>query len=350
MPSNSQNDSTGEANTENLLQGKKGWIVTSGHVGNIIQCQGVLEALGVEFDHKTVSPGAPWRFFAPWGPVPPKTGIGTDKGLFATPWPDIIIGSSRQAVAYMRALKKCCPQKTLTVFLQNPLIGTKAADLIWVSDHDATKLRGGNIISTLLAPHRVTKKRLEQARQSASLDISTMTSPCIAIIVGGSNAVYDYNSETRDRFAHYLAKVAKSGASFLVTPSRRTEPKTIEVIRNALKDAPHLIWDGSGDNPYFEYLSHCDALIVTADSINMTGEAIATEKPVYVFHPDGGSKKFNYFHQKLQNMGITRSFTGEIDTWTYAPVDATGEIAREIATRWHQKQSPSGQLKLPKIK
>jgi len=128
--------------------------------------------------------------------------------------------------------------------------------------------------------------------------MTAMTRPCIAISVGGNNSVYDFNSETCDRLARYLSKAAQGGASFLVTPSRRTDPKIIKIIRQAIKHTPHHIWDGSGDNPYFEYLSLCDALIVTADSINMAGEAIATGKPVYVFHPGKGSKKFNHFHEQ----------------------------------------------------
>jgi len=297
-----------------------------------------MEALGLEFEYKTVNPPAPWKHLAPWGPTPPGTRIGTASGQFATPFPEIIMGSSRQAVAYMRALKKCRGAKTLTVFLQNPLIGTKAADLIWVSDHDSHKLSGENVISTLLAPNRVTTKLLEQARHAGSVDMSAMSSPCLAIIVGGTNAVYDYNSESCDRFARYLTKLAQNGASFMVTPSRRTDAKLMKVIRKAIARAPHHIWDGTGDNPYFEYLSHCDGLIVTADSINMTGEAATTGKPVYVFHPDGGSRKFHYFHEQLRQRGVTRNFEGKFESWEYEPLDATAEIAREIAIRWQQKQ------------
>jgi len=338
---NSPHTIAGTENCANLLRGKRGWIVTSGYIGNVVQCEGIMEALGLEVEYKTVKPSAPWRFLAPWGPVSPKIHIGGTTGQFAAPLPEIIIGSSRQAVPYMRALKKHCGPRTLTVFLQNPVIGTKAADLIWVSDHDHHKLSGENVISTLLAPHRVTQKRLKQARRSSHLDMSAMTTPCVAISVGGKNAVYNYDEESCKRFGQYLSKAARNGASFLVTPSRRTDARIIEFIRTAINNAPHHIWDGGGDNPYFEYLSQCDSVIVTADSINMAGEAVATGKPVYIFHPNGGSKKFDYFHKQLRERGIARNFEGIIETWDYEPLDATLEIAREIAARWHQKQISS---------
>jgi len=337
MPAKTSHNITGTEQCVDNLRGKRGWIVTNGFVGHVIQCEGIMEALGLEIEYKTANPAAPWRYLAPWGPTPPRTTIGGTTGPFAAPLPEIIIGSSRQAVPYMRALKKQCGKNTLTVFLQNPGWGTNPTDLIWISDHDSHKLSGEHVISTLLAPHRVTKERLEQARQSGSINMAAMTTPCIAISVGGNNSVYNFNSETCKKFAQYLAKAAKSGASFLVTPSRRTGPEIIESIRTAIKDAPHYIWDGSGENPYFEFLGQCDALIVTADSVNMTGEAIATGKPVYIFHPTGGSGKFNYFHEQLRQKDITRNFEGVIESWNYEPLDATAEIAREIAIRWNRR-------------
>jgi len=342
MASNSQSTIIAKENHDTVLRGKKGWIVTNGVTGHVIQCEGILEALGLEIEYKTVTPSAPWRYLAPWGPTPPKTRIGATSGLFAAPLPEIIIGSSRLAVPYIRALKKYGNKNTLTIFLQNPGTGTKTADLIWLSDHDRHKLSGENIISTLLAPHRITAERLDQARKSGNIDMSAMTRPCIAISVGGNNSVYKFNRLAREKFAEYLSKAAQNGASFLVTPSRRTDAKIIEIIAEAIKNAPHHIWDGTGENPYFDYLALCDSLIVTADSVNMTGEAIATGKPVYVFHPQGGSKKFHHFHEQLRKKGITRDFKGEIESWEYEPLDATAEIAREIAMRWHRKTTAPG--------
>ncbi len=339
MASNSQSSIIGTENYDTVLRGKRGWIVTNGVTGHVIQCEGILEALGLEIEYKTVTPSAPWRYLAPWGPPPPKTRIGAATGPFAAPLPEIIIGSSRLAVPYIRALTKYGNKNTLTVFLQNPGTGAKTADLIWLSHHDQHKLSGENIISTLLAAHRITEMRLDQARQSASIDMTTMTRPCIAISVGGSNAVYKFNDEACKKFARYLSKAAQNGASFLVTPSRRTDAGIIEMIAEAIRDAPHHIWDGTGENPYFDYLALCDALIVTADSVNMTGEAIATGKPVYVFHPQGGSKKFRHFHEQLRQKGITRDFEGVIESWEYEALDATVEIAREIARRWHRKKT-----------
>ncbi len=336
---NSSSNLTEKNERHDQLKGKRAWIVTTGRAGENSQCLGVAEALGLEIEFKTISPPAPWRYLAPWGPTPPGAGIGSSSGQFSTPLPEIILGTGRQAVPYIRALRKLASKKTLPVFLQNPGAGNKVADLIWISDHDRGHLSGENVISTLTAPHRITADCLRQALKTAKLDTAGLTRPCIAVSVGGNNSVYKFNSATCQRFAQHLAKLAQSGLSFLVTPSRRTDKEIINVIHSAISSAPHRIWDGAGHNPYFEYLAYCDAVIVTADSVNMTGEAIATQKPVYIFEPDGGSRKFKHFHDQLQQRGITRPFDGTIETWRYEPLDATQEIAREIEMRWHQKQS-----------
>jgi len=88
-------------------------------------------------------------------------------------------------------------------------------------------------------------------------------------------------------------------------------------------------------------------LVVTADSVNMVGEACATGRPVLVFTPSGGSKKFRRFHTALQERGATRPLPDVVDKlpeWTYEPLHSVDDIAREIERRWlaraaSQKQS-----------
>jgi hypothetical protein len=94
-----------------------------------------------------------------------------------------------------------------------------------------------------------------------------------------------------------------------------------------------FIWDGSGDNPYFAMLGLADAIIVTADSVNMVSEAAATGKPVHVVPLDGGSAKFTRFHRAMAEAGITRPFRGAIESWSYRPPDEAGRAGALIRDR-----------------
>ena len=72
---------------------------------------------------------------------------------------------------------------------------------------------------------------------------------------------------------------------------------------------------------------------VQSRRLAIAGEAAATGKPVYIFHPEGGSPKFDRFHASLRYAGITRPFHDArqpLENWSYAPLDAARLIADEI--------------------
>jgi mitochondrial fission protein ELM1 len=78
-------------------------------------------------------------------------------------------------------------------------------------------------------------------------------------------------------------------------------------------------------------LALAEAVVVTADSANMVGEAAATGVPVLVFAPSGGHIKLAATLAALEKQGIVYPFRGELTGTRYAPVDATPMIARAIA-------------------
>jgi uncharacterized protein len=72
---------------------------------------------------------------------------------------------------------------------------------------------------------------------------------------------------------------------------------------------------------------------VTADSVSMISEAAATGKPVHVLELDGGNAKFARFHQLMRQAGITRPFSGRIESWSYPIPDDTaraGAMLRKL--------------------
>jgi mitochondrial fission protein ELM1 len=122
-----------------------------------------------------------------------------------------------------------------------------------------------------------------------------------------------------------------------VTPSRRTGEAQTRIIREALKGKPALVWDGTGDNPYFGFLGLADAVVVTCDSVNMVGEAAFTGRPVHVVELDGDSAKFRRFLDSMYAADAARPFVGTLESWEYAPLNATHVIAEAIRTRFAQR-------------
>lgn len=316
------------------LQGLSAWIITTGAAGMDAQTRGVADALGLLYEMKPIAPKGLFKLLAPWGPVAPSERFGAPGTTFAPPWPDVAIALGRTSVPYLRALRRRSPA-TFTLLMLDTRAGLSAADIIWVPQHD--RLRGANVITTLTAPHSFTPERLAELRRTVPADIAALPRPRVAVILGGRNAVYEFRAEDDARFAGALASLGALGASFMITPSRRTHARLLEVTEAATRAFPRILWNGEGANPYPDFLAHADLLVVTADSVNMTGEAAATGRPVLVFTPSGGSAKFRRFHAALQAHGATRPLPDRLDAipaWSYAPLHSAETIAREIERRW----------------
>jgi len=313
----------------------RAWLITDNKAGMIVQCRGVADALHLDYVHKQVNPKGLRRLLSPWLYPAKSEHFGEDGSAFAPPWPDLAIATGRLSIPYIRALSRWAGARTFTVVLQDPRTGLRTADMIWVPEHDL--LRGPNVITTLTAPNRFSQDRLSELRKALPGDIAALPRPRVAILLGGPTRAYTYAEADLDRFGRALTSVAALNPSFLISPSRRTPIELLNMADVATRSRPRILWTGRGENPYPNFLAHADVLIVTADSVNMTSEACATGRPVYVFEAAKFSKKQARFHLALRRYGATRRLPdglSHLEQWTYTPLDAASEIAAQITRRW----------------
>lgn len=312
------------------------WIISDGKAGHEAQCLGVAHALGVTAEIKRLSPSWPFTWLAPWGPVAPSERFGLEGSRFAPPWPALALATGRATIPYIRALKRRAGSATYTVVLMDPRTGPGTADLIWVPEHD--KLAGANVIRTLTSPHAFSEARLTALRASTPAAIAALPQPRVAVLIGGPNRDYVYTDDDIARLSAALSRLAESGAGLMITPSRRTPPALASALQWLVEGRRALYYDGMGDNPYAGFVAHADYFVVTADSVNMVGEAAATGRPIFVFTPHGGGGgKFDRFHAALRAHGVTRPLAEApqaYQPWTYPRLDSARLIADEIERRW----------------
>ncbi|HUK59583.1 MAG TPA: mitochondrial fission ELM1 family protein [Stellaceae bacterium] len=307
------------------------WAIHDGKIGMASQVLGLAEAIGWPFIEKRLSIRAPWRHLVPALWFQPLAAAGLDGDRLEPPWPDLAIACGRNAVAPALAVKRASGGRTFWVQIQDPRYARNCVDLVVAPSHDP--VRGDNVVTTLGAVHRVTPARLaEGARRFAPL-LANLPRPLVAVLIGGDNRVYRLTRERFSTLAAELAALAAAGMGLAITPSRRTSPAALAELTARLQGLPAFIWDGSGENPYFGMLGLADAIVVTADSVNMVSEAAATGRPVHVVPLEGGSRKFARFHRAMEEAGITRPFRGRIETWTYRPPDEAGRAAGLIRDR-----------------
>lgn len=311
-------------------------MITDGKIGDEVQCFGIAEELGLDPERRLIRPRAPWSWLAPYGPVDPREGPARGRSPVAPPFPDFAIAAGRRTVPYLRRVKRASGGRTFTVFVKDPYTGTGTADVIWVPEHDG--LRGDNVVVTLTPAHRLRPAVFAAARASPDPRIAALPHPRIALVLGGKGVNHDFSLQDIANLAGIAAAVAATGASLMVTPSRRTPPAAIAAIAAALAEAGAagraFVWDGAGTNPYAQILAHADAILVTGDSANMVGEATATGAPVHVYEPSGGHPKMTRYLDRLVEVGAVRRWSGRLEHWSYAPIDSAPVTARAIAPRY----------------
>lgn len=312
------------------------WVLTDGRRGMENQCLGLAEAVGLDVSVKRINPRAPWKYLPeslfgrPW-PLP-FLALGKTSDSLESPWPRLLIACGRKTVAYSIAIRRLSEGKTLTVQTQDPRIDAKHFDLVVPPLHDG--LSGDNVMAILGSPNRINAESLAAGASQFSKSFADLPRPLVVVLIGGTSNNYQLTPEIIDQLAEQLKALAKAGVGLAITPSRRTGAENIARLQLALQGTGAYIWDGSGNdnapNPYFGLLGLADHILVTEESTNMVTEAAATGKPVHIVKLEGGSAKFDTFHAQMAQRGITRTFTGQLDTWTYDPLNETQKVAQHI--------------------
>lgn len=305
------------------------WVMTEGIAGTENQCLGLAEAMGLTPVIKRVKLRAPWKQLSPWLKWGHAWALATDSDRLDPPYPDVVIASGRKAIGLARHIKKQSGGKTYVAVIQDPRIDPAAFDLVAVPQHDPT--RGPNVMVTRTALHKLTAQKLHDEAAKFSGRFDHLPPTRVAVLIGGSSKQHTMTPEITKRLCARLAALAqRPDVGLLITASRRTGAENEAILRASLAGSNIVFWDGTGDNPYFAFLAHATHILVTQDSVSMTSEALSTGKPVMTIPLEGRSRRHALFHRLLQEQGFTREFDGELQTWSYPPLNDTLGIAHKI--------------------
>lgn len=313
---------------------KSCWVIfDAGKVGTGNQCIGLAEALGLDYKVIEIRTRFPWKYLVPQMWFNSLRGIVDLKDEFLKePWPDVIIAAGRASGPPVSEIRKLSGGKTKTIILQSPQMSSRHFDLVIAPKHDLYK--GGNVLETKGAMHRVTRERLTSEADRFRSDVAHLPRPLVAVLVGGTNRRYDLSPEiVQDLKAKLKHWVDAYGVGIAILPSRRTEIENRDALAEAFKDLPAVVWDSKSPNPYFGYLGLADFIVVTSDSVSMASEACFTGKPVYIYHLPGGSAISKRFHDLFEQEGYTRTMGEKLETWTYEPLDQFSWVLSEIKSR-----------------
>lgn len=305
------------------------WVMTEGIAGTENQCLGVAEAMGLSPVIKRVKLRAPWKQLSPWLRFGHGFALAADSDRLDPPYPDVLIASGRKAIGLARHIKKQSGGKTYVAIIQDPRINPVAFDLVAVPQHDPT--RGPNVVVTRAALHRVTPDKLTSEATKFAGQFDHLPPTRVAVLIGGNTKRQRMTAEITQRLCDRLAALAaRPDVGLMITASRRTGAENEAILRQGLTGKNIVFWDGQGSNPYFAFLATATHILVTQDSVSMTSEALSTGKPVMTIALEGSSRRHALFHSLLQEQGFTRLFDGNLQTWSYPPLNDTLGIAHKI--------------------
>lgn len=283
----------------------------------------------------------------------PFTGLRDRGASLDEPAPDLVIGAGRRSAPIVAALRRRgapgdgdaarAGRSTTAVQLLNPQMRLAAFDLVIAPRHD--RLVGSNVHQTVGSLHRLTPARLET--QDRRLD--RLPRPLVSVLLGGPSRSARFEASDLDHLLSGLRATAERGAGLAITASRRTPDAWVDRLRAALRADQAWIWGGAtpeGDNPFFAMLGAAQAIVVTADSVNMASEACSTGKPVFVAPLSKLAPKLVRFHEALRDGGHVRSIDdlareGLASDWSPTRLDDVDHAARAVLTAMQLDSCPA---------
>jgi mitochondrial fission protein ELM1 len=291
------------------------------------QALGLAEAAGFAPDMRVLTARGIWRHVSPSLWLKPLAAV--EEIATQAPLPPLIIGCGGAGARVAAALRR---PGVAVVAVQHPRMALKKFDLVLAARHD--DVTGPNVIVTRNALHRVTPALLAAEAAAWAPVFAGLPRPLVAVLLGGSNGRYIFDADAAEALAAQLAQMMDlDKVGLVITPSRRTGAEIVDILREVLAPRGAWIWDGKGKNPYFGMLGLADAIVVTADSVSMVSEAVATPRPVMLVALQGKSKRIGAFMAMMVKDGRVRDFAGRLQLWDTAPLDDTLMAGAEMRRR-----------------
>lgn len=262
------------------------WALTSYRAGETSQILALAEALAeamqlnwqrVDVDYQ------PWA--GPVGLLRLQTRVGTASG-FSGPWPQLLISAGLRNEPISRWLRNASGGRTRLIFLGRTWASARHFDLV-VATPQYRLSPAANVLENPLTLHQVTPAALQQARAAFSSRYGAAADRKVGVLLGGDSGPYRFDAAYARQLAMELNDFAAGGdIRYLISSSSRTPEQFLAALASQLHGQHDIHdWRSPGANPYRGILAWSDTLVVTADSIAMISEAVATGKRVLLSEP-----------------------------------------------------------------
>jgi mitochondrial fission protein ELM1 len=253
------------------------WAILGAHRGDNDQVLALAEALGLPFERKELRYNN-WRHLRPKLLGASLCSLSREsRNAIAGDPPDLTVSAGIRSVPVVRELRRRSAGRTRAVHVGYPRISPSYFDLVVATPQypipDHPRL--------LRIPFALTRGRNGDLPDDGFL--AAYPSPRRLLILGGPTIHWRLvQSEVVQVLNSLIDAADRQGGSVLVVGSPRTPPLMLAKVKALLGKArvPATLVPTEGRPSYGALLASADSLFVTADSVSMVSDAIATGKPV----------------------------------------------------------------------
>jgi len=194
------------------------------------------------------------------------------------PWPSIVLGIGNRSVPTALAIRRFSGGRARLVRVGNPRLAPANFDLV-VTTGQYRIPQAANVIQLPISIN--TAPRIDPKPEESEW-LKKLPRPHRLLLIGGNTFMWELSP---DIVASAATALKERGGSVIAVGSGRTKKAVIDAVTAALDGSDcGFVW---GSFPcYAVLLADADEIYVTADSVAMISDAVATGKPVGLVEPE----------------------------------------------------------------
>lgn len=249
------------------------WALTGGRTGDDAQTRLVAGALGGEVREIVLSYNALREApnLRPGGSV---MSVRKGREALRAPWPDVVVGTGRRSAPVALWIRRQSGGRTRLIHIGRPRAPARWFDLVLTTPQYGLRGRENVILSTL---------------PCSPLPPVSQHSGHVLLVVGGDSWSVRVSRQVIERACAETVRIARDrGLRIRAVTAPRTSAAQVGWLRAALpEDAEIHCWTaGAAHNPYRDWLSGADEIVVIGDSASALSDALSTGAPTAIMPVD----------------------------------------------------------------
>lgn len=260
------------------MSGERVWALLGHRTGDNNQVLRVARELGVPFRAVELRYNALAHLPTRLGGASLASLESESREMIRPPWPELVLGIGSRSVPVALAIREASGGKAKLVRLGNPRLDPGNFDLVVTTD----QYRVPDAPNVVRLPVGISTAPQVEPTERESDWLARFPRPRRLLLLGGETFMWRLHSQSVAAAARAIAR--KPGGSVIAVRSRRTGSDVLREVGAVLAGPDTALVRGSFPR-YPVLLAAADEIYVTADSVAMVSDAVATGKPIGLVLP-----------------------------------------------------------------